>query len=171
MKQNFSGYLLTQISPGKHTLNCSKSKLSLACYATRSVKPHVTINTLKIIYYSYFHSIMTYGRLFWGNSPDSIKIFRLQMKIIRIMIGCISKDSCRKLFFNVEILCLPSQYIHFLLLFMIRNKNQLVVNSEIYNRDTKQHANFHQPSVNVTKHQKGVCCLGVKEFNVLPSYV
>jgi len=60
----------------------------------------VTINTVKMLYYSYFHSIMTYGLFFWGNSPDSIKIFRLQKKIIRIMIGCRSKDSCRKLFFN-----------------------------------------------------------------------
>ena len=41
-----------------------------------------------MIYYSYFHSIMTYGLTFWGNSPDSIETFRLQKKIIRIMMGC-----------------------------------------------------------------------------------
>ena len=55
-----------------------KSKLSSACYAVRSVKPFLTIKTLKMIYYSHFHSVMTYGLLFWGNSPDSIKVFRLQ---------------------------------------------------------------------------------------------
>ena len=33
-----------------------KSKLSSACYAMRSVKPYVYVNTLKMIYYSYFHS-------------------------------------------------------------------------------------------------------------------
>ena len=87
--------------------DCVKSKLSSACYALRSVKPYVTINTLKMIYHFYFYSIMTYGLLFWGISPDSIKIFRLQKKIIRIMMGCRSKDSCRKLFFNLEILTLP----------------------------------------------------------------
>ena len=70
----------------------------------RSVKPFLTINTLKMIYYSYFHSVMTYGLLFWRNSPDSsIKIFRLQKKIIRIMAGCRYRDSCRKLFINLEI--------------------------------------------------------------------
>ena len=37
----------------------------------RSIKPYVTINTLKMIYYSYFHSVMTYGLLFLGKSPDS----------------------------------------------------------------------------------------------------
>jgi len=91
--------------------------------------------------------------------------------IIRIMIGCRIKDSCRKLFYNLEILPLPSQYIISLLLFMIRNKNQFLVNSEIYHTDTRQHANFHHPSVNVAKYQKGVYYLGVKLFNMLPSYI
>jgi hypothetical protein len=54
---------------------------------------------------------------------------------------------------------------------MIRNKNQFVVNSEIHHIDTRQHANFHQPSVNVTGYQKGVYYLGVKVFNMLPSYI
>jgi len=30
------------------------------------------------------------------------------------------------------------------------------------------HADFHQPSVNLTKYQKGVCNLGVHVFNILP---
>ena len=132
----------------------------------RSVKPCVTINTLKMIYYSYFHSVMTYGLLFWVNSPDSIKIFRLQ-KIIRIMVGCRSRDSCRKLFFNFKILPLPSLHILSILLLKIRNKNQFLVHSEIYYTDTRQHTNFHHPSVNVTKYQKGVYYLGVKVFNPL----
>jgi hypothetical protein len=56
-------------------------------------------------------------------------------------------------------------------MFMIRNNNQFLVNSEIYHTDIRQHADFHQPSVNVTKYQKGVYSLGVKVFNVLPSYI
>jgi len=142
----------------------SRSKLSSACYSIRSVKPYVTINTLKMIYYPYFHSVMTYGLLFWGNSPDTIKIFRLQKRIIRIMMGCRSRDSFIKLL-------LISQYIFPLLLFMIRNKNQFLVNSKIYHADTRQHANFHQPSVNVTKYQKEVYYFNVKVFNILPSYI
>jgi len=137
----------------------------------RLVKPHVTANTLKVIYCSYFHSVMTYGLIFWGNLPDSIKIFRLQKKIIRTMMGCSSRDSCRKLFPNLEILSLPSQYILSLLLFMLRNKNQFQIHSEIHQINTRQRANLHQPSVNATKYQKGVYCVGVKVFNMLPFYI
>ena len=146
-----------------------KSKLSSACYATQSVKPYVSINTLKMIYYFYFHSVITYGLLFWGHSSDSIKIFKLQKKIIRIMMACRNGDSCRKLFFNLEILPLPSQYTLSFLLFMIRNKYQFLVTSEIHYTGTRQHANYHQPSVNLTKYQKGVYYLGVKVFNMLPN--
>jgi hypothetical protein len=54
---------------------------------------------------------------------------------------------------------------------MIRNKNHFLVNSEIHHIDTRQQANFHQPSVNLAKYQKEVYYLGVKVFNMLPSYI
>ena len=54
---------------------------------------------------------------------------------------------------------------------MIRNRNQFLVGSEIYHIDTKQHANFHQLPVNSSRYQKGVNYLGVKVFNMVPSYI
>jgi hypothetical protein len=51
---------------------------------------------------------------------------------------------------------------------MIRNRSKFLVNSEINHINTRQHANFHQPSVNVAKYQKGVYYLGVKVLNALP---
>jgi len=46
-----------------------------------------------------------------------------------------------------------------------------MVSSEIYHNDTRQHANFHQPSMNLTKYQKEAYCLCIKVFNILPSYI
>jgi hypothetical protein len=151
------GYLFIILFLGKH-FECSKSKLSSACYAMRSVKPYVSLNTQKVMYYSCFHSVVTYSLLFWGNSSKSIKNFKLNKNNND---GFWNSDACRKLFFNLEILLLPFQYILSLLLFMIRNRNQFLVNSEVYHTDTRQHANFQQPSVNLTKYQKGVYCLDV----------
>jgi hypothetical protein len=39
-------------------------KLCTACYMIRNIKPVVSMNTLKSIYHSYFHSVMTYGLMF-----------------------------------------------------------------------------------------------------------
>jgi hypothetical protein len=34
--------------------------------------------SLRTIYYSYVHSIMSYGIIFWGNSPYSNSIFKIK---------------------------------------------------------------------------------------------
>jgi hypothetical protein len=80
------------------------TKLSNACYLMRVIKPVMSIETLRIVYYSYFHSLMTYGLVFWGNSSYSLRIFRIQKRIIRIMYGLRPTDSCRNTFKVLRIL-------------------------------------------------------------------
>jgi hypothetical protein len=110
---------------------------------------YVLQNTLKIICYSYFHTIMTYGLIFWVSSTESIRIFRLQKKITRIMKGCKSKQSCRELFYEFGIFLLPTQYIFTLLIFINKNKKKLfITNPESHNYTTKQQTNFHLPLAN-----------------------
>jgi hypothetical protein len=36
-------------------------KLSSACFAMRTVTPLLKIDSLKLVYFAYFHSIMSYG--------------------------------------------------------------------------------------------------------------
>jgi hypothetical protein len=55
-------------------------KLSTACYVIRSLKPYMSHKTLSSIYHSLFHSVMSYEIIFWRNSYDSIKMFRMQKK-------------------------------------------------------------------------------------------
>ena len=106
LTQNLSDCLLMTLCPGKHIYIIPK--LSSASYATRLVKLNVLHKTLRMTYYTYFHSTMNYGLLLWGRSSDSANIFRLQKNIIRIMLGCSSRDSCRNLFMKLKILPLPS---------------------------------------------------------------
>jgi hypothetical protein len=56
-------------------------KLRRACFTVRSVYPHGSLNTLKIIYFAHFHSIMSYGIIFGGNSTESKKVFLAQKKL------------------------------------------------------------------------------------------
>jgi hypothetical protein len=91
-------------------------KLSSACYAFRTIKPYVNQETLLMVYYAYFHSIMYYGIIFWGNSSYTINIFRLEKeKVIRIMTSTRNRNSCIQLFKTLKILHLQSQYIYSLL--------------------------------------------------------
>ena len=88
------------------------TKLSSASFALRVIKPFLSLDSLKMVNYSYFHFVMTYGLIFWGNSHHSNIIFRLQKRIIRIIVGIRGRDSCREHFKNLKILPLPSQYIY-----------------------------------------------------------
>jgi hypothetical protein len=57
-----------------------------------------------MIYFSYFPSIMTYGLVIWGSSYHSNTVFKLQKRIIRIMVAVRDRESCREYFrFRMEL--------------------------------------------------------------------
>ena len=81
-----------------------------------SIKPFMSLNTLKTVYYSYFNAVISYGL------PHAMKIFRMQKRIVRIMMGYKNRVSCRNLSIRLEILPFVSQYILLLMLFVVKNK-------------------------------------------------
>jgi hypothetical protein len=58
------------------------TKLIGVCYAVRSLLHISNTDTLKSIYFAYFHSLMKDGIIFRGNSSDSKKVFTLEKKIL-----------------------------------------------------------------------------------------
>jgi hypothetical protein len=71
----------------KNHIDLMTPKLSRACYAIRAVSHISSTDTLKSIHFAYFHSIMKYGIIFWGNYPNSKMIFTLQKRNVRINAG------------------------------------------------------------------------------------
>jgi hypothetical protein len=57
-------------------------KLSRSSYMITILKQTLSQDLLLMTYFVYFHSIMSYGIIFWGNSSYAIKIFKLQKRII-----------------------------------------------------------------------------------------
>jgi len=124
-----------------------------------------------MVYFSYFHSIMSYGITFWGNSYSRINIFRIQKRIIRIMTKSNKRDTCSPLFKKLGILPLPSQYIFSLLLFVVTNKNLFSLNSQIHSIYTRYSENLHLPQTGLTMVQKGVAYSGCKIYKHLPAHI
>ena len=100
-----------------------------------------------------------------------MKIFRMQKRIVRIMMGHTNRVSCRNLFKRLEILPFASQYILLLMLFLVNNKNLFTLNSENHTKGTQQNNNLYQPITNLTIYQKGVHYMVIKIFNSLPPYI
>jgi exonuclease III len=144
-------------------------KLISACYAIRVVKSFLTQETLKMVYCSYFHSIINYVIIFCGNSSYSNIIFRLQKRAVRFIMGIRPRDSCRKYFQELKILPLKSQYIYSLLMFVINNRHLFEANAEIHNINTRNKFDLHYPSSYLSRCHKGVYYAGIKVFNNLPA--
>jgi len=56
------------------------SRLNSAYYTTTAVKTTLSMEALRMLHISYVHSIVSYGIMFWGNTPNSIKTFITQIK-------------------------------------------------------------------------------------------
>jgi hypothetical protein len=122
------------------------------------------------MYFAYFRTIMSYGLIFSGNFSHSAKIFKIWKNIIRIITGC-KKDSCSDLFKNVRILPFQSQFILSLLLFVVNNKNNFKLNSDIHHVNTRQKRDSHQPFSDLLLYQIGVYLTGINVFNRLPQSI
>ena len=53
-------------------------KLNAACFTIKSLIYILNQETLGMIYHMYFHSILRYGVIFWGNSPHVHLVFIIQ---------------------------------------------------------------------------------------------
>ena len=99
---NFLGLTLDSTLSRKTHINQLSSKLNSACHIIRSLKSLISTRNIRL-YFSYVHSIIAYGIIFWGNSPHSNNIFKLQKRAIRIIMNVDNRVSYRELFRKLNI--------------------------------------------------------------------
>jgi hypothetical protein len=83
------------------------SCLSKAYFTIKTLKEAMSYNMIRSIYYSYFQSRLKYGIIFGGSAKDSLKVFLIQKKVVRLIAGVNEKVSCRGLFSEFKILTVP----------------------------------------------------------------
>jgi len=128
----------------------------------------MSLETLRMVYFAYIHSVISYGIDFGGNQPYSDKIFKIQKMVIRIITSSRPRDSFRELFKNLEILPLYSQYIYSISIYVVKNKHLFHTNNQTHSIYTRFKTNLHPPTANLTKFQKAVHYSTIKIFNNLP---
>jgi exonuclease III len=62
----FLGIYINDTINWKYRIEYILPKLSVACYTMRIIKPCMSLEMLKIVYYSNFNSVINYGLPFWG---------------------------------------------------------------------------------------------------------
>jgi hypothetical protein len=66
-----------------------KTHIQTLCvyYILKSLKGVMSLHTIKTIYFAYFQTRMKYGIAFWGTDCDSVKVFHMLKKVIRLIAG------------------------------------------------------------------------------------
>ena len=108
----FLGLIIDDSLLWKAHIDQMMSKLNTACFVIRTLQAMST-ETLRMVYFAYVHSIMSYGIILGGNQPYSEKTFKIQKRVIRIITNSRMRYSCRELFQRLDILPLYSQYIFY----------------------------------------------------------
>jgi hypothetical protein len=91
----FLGLHLDKHLSGETHLNCFLSKLGTACFITRILSHVLNTESLRVVYFAHFQSAILYGLVFWGTATNLKRVFLLQKRIIRIMLGLGPRCSCR----------------------------------------------------------------------------
>jgi len=120
------------------------------------------MKTLRMAYFAYFHSVIRYGIIFWGNATNSCKVFKLQKMVIRIMSGAEPRAACRGLFRKLEMSSM---------LFIIDNPDSFQTGLEIHGLHTRSKNQLFIQIANLTSVQKGITCSGIKIYISLPSNI
>lgn len=153
---------------GPHIDKLSK-KLSSAAYAVRKIRDLTDLETARLVYFSYFHSVMSYGILLWGNAADIQTIFVLQKRAVRSIYKLSPRCSLREKFKEINILTVPSQYIYENLLYAHKNINLFKKYSDIHNINTRNKHKFVVPATRLKKIGGTFRCQCIRFYNKLPN--
>jgi len=155
---------------GPHIEKLSK-KLSSAAYAVKKVRLLTDAETARLVYFGYFHSVMSYGILLWGHAADIQTIFVLQKRAIRAIYNLSPRHSLREKFKEINIMTVPSQFIYENLLYTHKNIILFKKSSDVHSYNTRSKDKLVIPRTRLKKVSKTFKCQCVRFYNKVPSDV
>jgi hypothetical protein len=168
---NFLGVALDDALSWREHIKKLSVTLNKAYYVLLTLKHALDRESLIMVYYAYVYSHISYGIIFWGNSVDSHRIFKLQKRIIRIICGIRQRDTCRPHFKQLKILSMPSIYIFQLLVFVKNNLNRFRFTTDNHTYNTRNSNTIAFPIHRTTAYEKTPFYSGMRYYNKLPDNI
>lgn len=149
-------------------INELSKKLSSATYAIKKIKELGGKAAARDTYFAYFHSLMTYGVIFWGMAADAGRIFILQKRAVRYILGLKCRDSCRGKFKELNIMTMVCEFIYQNILYVRQNLDNMTFNKDIHNFNTRHKNNIVLPQTRLAKIAKSYLFISIKLYNKIP---
>jgi hypothetical protein len=153
-----------------HIINLS-GKLSSAAYAVKKIRQLTDITTARLVYYAYFHSLMSYGIMLWGSAANIESIFIIQKRAVRNIYNMKPKESLRDVFKEINILTLPSLYILSNIMYVRKNLHKYNKNCDFHCLNTRNKEKLQFPRYKRAKTMKSFLGNGIRFYNKLPPIV
>lgn len=152
-------------------INELSGKLSSAAYAVRKIRELSDVKTARIVYFSYFHSLMSYGILLWGNAANANSIFVLQKRAVRSIYGLGARASLRERFKTIGILTMPSLYIFLNLMYARKHLFKYKSHCESHNYETRSKNKLILHKTRLTKVNKSFVNNCPRFYNLMPECI
>ncbi|CAF4802117.1 unnamed protein product [Pieris macdunnoughi] len=149
-------------------INGLAKRLSSAAYAVKKIRSLTDVDTARLVYFSYFHSLMTYGLLLWGHAADVETIFILQKRAIRAIYNLKCRESLRDKFKEINILTFPSQYIYENIMYVYKNSDKFTRIEHTHNVNTRNKRRLQFPRTRLSKVSNSFLGKGILFFNKIP---
>ncbi|CAH2094398.1 unnamed protein product [Euphydryas editha] len=145
-------------------------KLSSAAYAVKRIRLLTDVDTARLVYFSYFHSIMSYGILLWGNAANINTIFILQKRAIRYIYKMKCKESLREKFKEINILTFASHYIYENIMYIRKNRHLFVSRSDhaLNNVTLRNGHKLALPKCRLSKKSRSFIGMSIIIYNKIP---
>jgi len=73
----FWGLIIDDSLSWKAHIDQMMCKLNIASFVIQTIQAIMSQETLRMVYFAYMHSTISYGLIIWGNQPYSEKIFKI----------------------------------------------------------------------------------------------
>lgn len=105
------------------------------------------------------------------NSSDAIKVFRMQNKVIKLIIKSWFSDLCRPNFRRLKTLPSPFLYIFWTLLFYHSNLDKFYSKNHVHNHISRNSSTMQYPNLKTTFLEKALWYFCTTIVNNLPSHI
>ena len=107
--KKFLGIQMTDVLKWEKHIGQLQNQIVPYCYGLLRTNATLGIKALKSINFAYMQ--LKYGIISWGNSSLVKKVFTLQKRAVRNIVGARSTDTCKPIFKSLNILRFTSVYI------------------------------------------------------------
>lgn len=144
------------------------TKLSRVIFVFRKLRPLVSTETLRQVYFALFESHINYGIHLWGSATGVNSILLLQKRALRVIFNKNTKESCRPLFPELKVMTVYNLFIYRTLIFLRSNIDFYQTRSDVHSFNTRNKDKLDYTRCRLSVSSNTCFFNGINIFNKLP---